>query len=141
MSQLENNNRLPLQPTRTNYSSGAKWESIVGYSRAVKVGNTIEVTGTVAVGEDGKTVGVNDAYAQARFAIQKIEKVLQQAGASLKDVVRTRMFVADISRWEEYGRAHGEFFSAIMPCTSMIEVKGLINPEYLIEIEATAIIV
>jgi len=141
MSQLENNNRLPLQPTRTNYSSGAKWESIVGYSRAVKVGNTIEVTGTVAVGEDGKTVGINDAYAQARFAIQKIEKVLQQAGASLKDVVRTRMFVTDISRWEEYGRAHGEFFSAIMPCTSMIEVKGLIDPEYLIEIEATAIIV
>jgi len=141
MSQLENNNRLPLQPTRTNYSSGAKWESIVGYSRAVKVGNTIEVTGTVAVGEDGKTVGINDAYAQARFAIQKIEKVLQQAGASLKDVVRTRMFVTDISRWEEYGRAHGEFFSAIMPCTSMIEVKGLIDPEYLIEIEATAIII
>jgi enamine deaminase RidA (YjgF/YER057c/UK114 family) len=128
-----------VEQTRTNYSSGAKWESIVGYSRAVKVGNTIEVTGTVAVGEDGKTVGINDAYAQARFAIQKIEKVLKQAGASLKDVVRTRMFVTDISRWEEYGKAHGEFFSAIMPCTSMIEVKGLIDPEYLIEIEATAI--
>ena len=126
---------------RTNYSSGAKWESIVGYSRAVKVGNTIEVTGTVAVDDNGQTVGIGDAYAQARFAIQKIEKVLQQAGASLKDVVRTRMFVTDISRWGEYGKAHGEFFAAIMPCTSMIEVKGLIDPEYLIEIEATAIIV
>jgi len=125
---------------RTNYSSGAKWESIVGYSRAVKVGNTIEVTGTVAIDDDGKTVGINDACAQARCAIQKIEKILQQAGASLKDVVRTRMFVTDISRWQEYGKAHGEFFSTIMPCTSMIEVKGLIDPEYLIEIEATAII-
>ncbi|MEP6750238.1 MAG: RidA family protein [Bacteroidota bacterium] len=125
---------------RTNYSSGAKWESIVGYSRAVKVGNTIEVTGTVAVDDNGKTVGVGDAYAQACFAIQKIEKILQQAGASLKDVIRTRMFVTDISRWEEYGKAHGEFFKDIMPCTSMIEVKGLIDKEYLIEIEATAII-
>lgn len=125
---------------RTNYSSGAKWESIVGYSRAVKVGNTIEVTGTVAVDDDGKVVGKDDAYAQAKFALQKIEKVLQQAGASLKDVVRTRMFVTDINRWQEYGKAHGEFFSSIMPCTSMIEVKGLIDPEYLIEIEATAVI-
>lgn len=126
---------------RTNYASGAKWETIVGYSRAVKVGNTIEVTGTVAVDDDGQAVGTGDAYAQARFAIQKIEKVLQQAGASLKDVVRTRMFVTDIGRWQEYGRAHGEFFKDIMPCTSMIEVKGLIDPEYLIEIEATAIII
>ena len=125
---------------RTNYSSGAKWEAIVGYSRAVKMGNTIEVTGTVAVDDNDNTVGVGDAYAQAKFAIQKIEKVLQQAGASLKDVVRTRMFVTDISRWQEYGKAHGEFFSGIMPCTSMIEVKGLIDPEYLIEIEATAIV-
>ena len=125
---------------RTNCSSGAKWESIVGYSRAVKVGNTIEVTGTVAVDDNGQTVGIDDAYAQARFAIQKIEKILQQAGASLKDVVRTRMFVTDISRWQEYGKAHGEFFATIMPCTSMIEVKGLIDPEYLIEIEATAVI-
>lgn len=125
--------------TRTNYSSGAKWEAIVGYSRAVKAGNMIEVTGTVAVDDDGNTVGINNAYEQARFAIQKIEKVLQNAGASLKDVVRTRMFVTDISRWEEYGKAHGEFFKDILPCTSMIEVKGLIDPEYLIEIEATAI--
>jgi len=125
---------------RTNYSSGAKWENIVGYSRAVKTGNTIEVSGTVAVDDNGNTVGINDAYTQTRFIIQKIEKVLQQAGASLKDVVRTRMLVTDISRWQEYGKAHGEFFTGIFPCTSMIEVKALIDPEYLIEIEATAII-
>ena len=125
---------------RTNYSSGAKWEDIVGYSRAVRVGNTIEVTGTVAVDDNTNLVGGNSAYEQARYIIQKIEKVLQGAGASLKDVVRTRMFVTDISRWEEYGKAHGEFFNDIKPCTSMIEVKGLIAPEYLIEIEATAIV-
>lgn len=125
---------------RTNYSSGAKWEDIVGYSRAVRVGNTIEVTGTVAVDENNELVGAGDAYEQTRFIIQKIEKVLQRAGGKLSDVVRTRMFVTDISRWEEYGRAHGEFFAATKPCTSMIEVKGLIAPEYLVEIEATAII-
>jgi enamine deaminase RidA (YjgF/YER057c/UK114 family) len=124
---------------RTNYSSGAKWEEIVGYSRAVRIGNTIEVTGTVAVDENNALVGDNDAYAQTKFIIQKIEKVLHRAGASLGDVVRTRMFVTDISRWEEYGKAHGEFFKDIRPCTSMIEVKGLIAPEYLIEIEATAV--
>jgi len=125
---------------RTNYSSGAIWEEIVGYSRAVKMGNVIEITGTVAVDENNRVVGDNDAYAQTRFIIEKIEKVLLQAGAALKDIVRTRMFVTDISRWEEYGKAHGEFFKDIRPCTSMIEVKGLIAPEYLIEIEATAII-
>jgi len=125
---------------RTNYSSGAKWENIVGYSRAVKTGNTIEVSGTVAVDDNGNTVGINDAYTQTRFIIQKIEKVLQQAGASLKDVVRTRMLVTDISRWQEYGKAHGEFFTGIFPCTSMIEVKALIDPEYLIEIEVTAVV-
>jgi enamine deaminase RidA (YjgF/YER057c/UK114 family) len=124
---------------RTNYSSGAKWEDIVGYSRAVRVGNTIEVTGTVAVDENSSLVGGNNAYDQTKFILQKIEKVLERAGASLKDVVRTRMFVTDISRWEEYGRAHGEFFKDIKPCTSMIEIKGLIAPEYLIEIEATAV--
>jgi enamine deaminase RidA (YjgF/YER057c/UK114 family) len=124
---------------RTNYSSGAKWEDIVGYSRAVKIGNTIEVTGTVAVDEENNLVGGNNAYDQTKFILQKIEKVLERAGASLKDVVRTRMFVTDISRWEEYGRAHGEFFKDIKPCTSMIEIKGLIAPEYLIEIEATAV--
>jgi len=125
---------------RTNYSSGAKWEEIVGYSRAVKVGSTIEVTGTVAVDENNSLVGDNDAYTQTKFIIEKIEKVLHRAGATLSDVVRTRMFVTDISRWEEYGTAHGEFFRNIRPCTSMIEVKGLIAPEYLIEIEATAVI-
>jgi enamine deaminase RidA (YjgF/YER057c/UK114 family) len=108
---------------RTNYSSGAKWEDIVGYSRAVKIGNVIEVTGTVAVDENNNIIGGNDAYEQTKFIIQKIESVLQRAGASLKDVVRTRMFVTDIK-----------------PCTSMIEVRGLIAPEYLIEIEATAIL-
>ena len=125
---------------RTNYSSGAKWEEIVGYSRAVKMGNVIEVTGTVAVDENNKVVGDNDAYEQTKFIIEKIEKVLLRAGAELRDIVRTRMFVTDISRWEEYGKAHGEFFKDIKPCTSMIEVKALIAPEYLIEIEATAII-
>lgn len=125
---------------RTNYSSGVKWENIVGYSRAVKIGNTIEITGTVAVDENNNLVGGASAYEQTKYILQKIERVLQQAGASLRDVVRTRMFVTDISRWEEYGRAHGEFFSEIKPCTSMIEVKGLIAPEYLVEIEATAII-
>ena len=125
---------------RINYSSGAKWEDIVGYSRAVKIGNTVEVTGTVAVDANNELVGKNDAYAQTRFIIEKIEAVLKRAGASLNDVVRTRMFVTDISRWEEYGRAHGEYFGTIKPCTSMIEVKGLIDPEYLIEIEATAVI-
>ncbi len=125
---------------RVNYSSGAKWEDIVGYSRAVKVGNLVEVTGTVAVDENNEPVGKNDAYGQTKYIIEKIEKILLKAGATLNDVVRTRMFVTDISRWEEYGKAHGEFFSLIKPCTSMIEVKGLIAPEYLIEIEATAII-
>ena len=125
---------------RTNYSSGAKWEDIVGYSRAVKVGNIIEVTGTVAVDENTNLVGGDDAYEQTKYIIQKIEKVLKSAGAELKDVVRTRMFVTDISRWEEYGKAHGEFFKTIKPCTSMIEVKGLIDKTYLIEIEATAIL-
>ena len=127
--------------SRTNYSSGAKWEAIVGYSRAVKVGNTIEVTGTVAVDDESKLVGGNDAYEQTKFILQKIEKVLERAGATMKDVVRTRMFVTDISRWEEYGKAHGEVFADIRPCTSMIEVKGLIDKEYLIEIEATAVVI
>ena len=125
---------------RTNYSSGAKWEDIVGYSRAVRIGNIIEVTGTVAVDEAGAVVGNGDAYEQTKFILEKIKAVLERAGASLNDVVRTRMFVTDISRWEEYGKAHGEFFKDIKPCTSMIEVKGLIAPEYLIEIEATAIL-
>lgn len=125
---------------RTNYSSGAKWEEIVGYSRAVKVGCLVEVTGTVAVDEKGETVGDGDAYAQTKFILEKISMVLGRAGAKLDDVIRTRMFVTDISRWEEYGKAHGEFFSKIKPCTSMIGVNALIDPSYLVEIEATAII-
>ena len=126
--------------SRINYASGSKWEDIVGYSRMVKMGNIVEVTGTVAANENGEVVGKNDAFEQTKYIIKKIETNLARAGASLKDVVRTRMFVTDISRWQEYGKAHGEVFATIKPCTSMIEVKGLIDPEYLIEIEATAII-
>lgn len=126
---------------RINYSSGSKWEDIVGYSRAVKVGNIIEVTGTVASGDDGNVVGKNDAYEQTKFIYQKIEAVLQRAGATMKDVVRVRMFVTDISRWQEYGKAHSEFFRDIKPCNTMVEVSALIEPDYLIEIEATAIII
>ena len=125
---------------RKNFSSGAKWEEIVGYSRAVRIGNIIEVTGTVAVDDAGKLVGNGSAYEQTKFIIEKIEKVLQRAGGSLKDVVRTRLFVTDISLWAEYGRAHGEFFKDIRPCTSMIEISRLIEPEYMIEIEATAVL-
>jgi enamine deaminase RidA (YjgF/YER057c/UK114 family) len=125
---------------RTNYASGSIWEDIVGYSRAVKVGNTIEVSGTVASDEQGNVIGNGDAYAQTKYILQKIEKALHGAGASLQDVVRTRMFVTNISLWEAYGKAHGEVFRVIKPCTSMVEVKGLIGDDYLIEIEATAII-
>ena len=125
---------------RINYASGSKWEDIVGYSRMVKMGNIIEVTGTVAVNDKGEVVGKNNAFEQTKFIIQKIETNLARAGASLKDVVRTRMFVTDISRWEEYGKAHGEAFGQIKPCTSMIGVTALIEPDYLIEIEATAIL-
>ena len=125
---------------RINISSGAIWEDKVGYSRAVKVGNHIEVSGTVASDDNGNVVGENDPYQQTKYILQKIEKALVNAGASLQDVVRTRMFVTDISRFEEFGRAHGEAFSMIKPCTSMLEVKGLVAPEYLIEIEATAIL-
>lgn len=125
---------------RTNYSSGAIWEDKVGYSRAVKVGNHIEVSGTVASDEAGAVVGENNPYEQTKFILQKIEKVLAEAGASLADVVRTRMFVTDISRFEEYAKAHGEVFGLIKPCTSMLEVNALVSPRFLIEIEATAIL-
>jgi enamine deaminase RidA (YjgF/YER057c/UK114 family) len=125
---------------RTNIRSGAIWEDKVGYCRAVRVGNHIEVSGTVASDENGNVIGNNNAYEQTKAILQKIEKALQQAGASLQDVVRTRMFVTDISRFDEYGKAHGEVFGTIKPCTSMLEVKGLVAPEYLIEIEATAIL-
>jgi enamine deaminase RidA (YjgF/YER057c/UK114 family) len=124
---------------RKNFSSGAKWEDIVGYSRAVRIGNIIEVSGTAPV-EGDIVIGIGDAYAQTKFCLQKIEKVLIAAGACMKDVVRTRMFVTDISLWQDIGKAHGEFFNQIKPVTSMIEVKSLIDPDMLIEIEATAII-
>jgi len=123
---------------RKIYSSGAKWEDIVGYSRAVQVGNHLEISGTVATDENG-VVGKGDFYEQTRFILNKIDKVLQQAGFSLQDVVRTRMFVTDISQWEAIGKAHGEFFVNIKPATSMIEISALIDPDYLIEIEVTAI--
>jgi enamine deaminase RidA (YjgF/YER057c/UK114 family) len=123
---------------RQKYSSGAKWEPVVGYSRAVRVGDRIYVTGTTATGENGEIVGAGDAYAQTVQVIRNIEKALKALDAGLENVVRTRMFVTDISRWEEYGRAHGEFFRDVMPCTTMVEVSKLIDPDMLIEIEADA---
>ena len=123
---------------RQHYFSGTKWESTVGYSRAVKVGERIYVTGTTATNETGEIIGVGDAYAQTIQAIRNIERALKALDAGLENVVRTRMFVTDISRWEEYGRAHGEFFGEIKPCTTMVEVSNLIDAEMLIEIEADA---
>lgn len=126
--------------TRTNYASASPWEEVVGYSRAVKVGNVIEVSGTVASDDTGAITGKGNPYQQTVFIYQKIEKVLRQAGAGLKDVVRVRMFVTDIGRWQDYGRAHSGFFKDIKPCNSMLEVKGLIDADCLVEIEVTAII-
>ena len=123
---------------RKRYSSGTKWEPIVGYSRAVRVGDRIYVTGTTATDEHGEVVGVDDAYAQTIQTIKNIERALRSLDARLQNVVRTRMFVTDISRWEEYGRAHGEFFREIMPATTMVEVSKLIDPRMLVEIEADA---
>ncbi len=123
---------------REKYSSGAKWESIVGYSRAVKVGTRIYVTGTTATDTEGEIVGIGNAYLQTVQTITNIEKALHALGAGLENIVRTRIFVTDISKWEEYGRAHGEFFREIMPATTMVEVSKLIDENMLVEIEADA---
>src|SRR5437868_1289712 len=123
---------------RQKISSGAKWEPIVGYSRAVRVGTRIYVTGTTALGDDGEIVGIGDAYAQTVQIFKNSERAMQRLSAGLEHIVRTRMFVTEISRWEEYGRAHGEFLRGVMPATTMVEVSALIDERMLIEIEVDA---
>jgi enamine deaminase RidA (YjgF/YER057c/UK114 family) len=125
---------------RINISSGSKWENIVGYSRAVRIGNIIEVAGTTAVDESGNIIGADSPYEQTKFILAKIAKALQKTGATMKDVVRTRMFVTDISHWEDIGKAHGEYFSEIKPAATMVEVKSLIHSSLLVEIEVTALV-
>jgi enamine deaminase RidA (YjgF/YER057c/UK114 family) len=126
--------------TRINISSGTKWEPIVGYSRVVRIGNQVFITGTVASDEHGSVVGKEDVYVQTQFILKHIELFLNKAGADISDVVRTRIYTTDISQWEKIGKAHGEVFGSIMPCTTMVEVRALISPEFMVEIEADAII-
>lgn len=131
---------LTIMAEKQYYSTGTKWEPIVGYSRAIRLGSQVFVTGTTATDDRGEIVGVGDAYAQTVQVIRNIERALAALGAGLKDVVRTRMFVTDIARWEEYGRAHGEFFREIRPCATMVEVRRLIDDRMLIEIEVDAVV-
>ncbi len=125
---------------RQNIPSGTKWEAVVGYSRAVRVGNQVFISGTTATDEQGRVVGAGDPYAQAAYIFQKIERALQQAGASLRDVVRTRIYVTDVRHWEAVGRAHGEIFAQIRPANTLVEVSALVGDAYLVEIEADAVI-
>ncbi|MCK5068611.1 MAG: RidA family protein [Bacteroidales bacterium] len=125
---------------RRKFSSGAPWEEIVGYSRAVRVGNTIEVTGTIALDKDGNSLGMDDPYVQTVVIIKIAEGIIHEAGGTLQDVIRTRIFVTDILQWEAVGRAHREFFGKIKPATTMVEVSALIRPEAMVEIEFTAVV-
>ena len=125
---------------KEKFASGSKWEEIVGYSRAIRIGNQVEISGTVAVNDQNEVQGKGNAYEQTKYILEKIILYLEKAGGKKEDIIRTRIFVVDISKWEEIGRAHGEFFTDVKPVTSMIEIKSLISKEYLVEIEASALI-